>query len=200
VRPGGDIAALMGVCKHVLARAEREAGLLYQDFIAQHTDGFAAFRAKLDATGWDALEAASGVTRAEMEAAGDVYADAKAVIGIYGMGLTQQVHGSEAIGLLVNLLLLGGNIGRPGAGCSPIRGHSNVQGSAPWASPRKSRSPRWTSIAKCLGWKRRQRMATTPRSSWRRCWKAATASMWGLVATWPWPCPTTAVCIRHGAG
>jgi molybdopterin-dependent oxidoreductase alpha subunit len=63
-----------------------------------------------------------------MEAAGDVYADAKAVIGIYGMGLTQQVHGSEAIGLLVNLLLLRGNIGRPGAGCSPIRGHSNVQG------------------------------------------------------------------------
>ena len=63
-----------------------------------------------------------------MEAAGTVYAEAKAVIGIYGMGLTQQVHGSEAIGLLVNLLLLRGNIGREGAGCSPIRGHSNVQG------------------------------------------------------------------------
>lgn len=128
VRPGGDIAALMGVCKHVLARAEREEGLLDQAFIAQHSHGFEAFRAKVEATGWDALEAASGVTRAEMEAAGDVYADAKAVIGIYGMGLTQQVHGSEAIGLLVNLLLLRGNIGRPGAGCSPIRGHSNVQG------------------------------------------------------------------------
>lgn len=128
VRPGGDIAALMGVCKHVLARAEREAGLLDQQFINAHCHGFEAFRAKLDATGWDALEVASGVTRAEMEAAGDVYADAKAVIGIYGMGLTQQVHGSEAIGMLVNLLLLRGNIGRPGAGCSPIRGHSNVQG------------------------------------------------------------------------
>ncbi|WP_062785759.1 FdhF/YdeP family oxidoreductase [Novosphingobium capsulatum] len=128
VRPGGDIAALMGVCKHVLARAAHEPGLLDQGFIDAHCHGFGAFRAKLDVTGWDALEAASGVTRAEMEAAGDVYADAKAVIGIYGMGLTQQVHGSEAIGMLVNLLLLRGNIGRPGAGCSPIRGHSNVQG------------------------------------------------------------------------
>lgn len=128
VRPGGDIAALMGVCKHVLARAEREPGLLDSDFLAEHTDGFDAFRDKVVETDWLALEQASGVTRAEMEAAGDVYAEAKAVIAIYGMGLTQQVHGSEAIGLLVNLLLLRGNIGRPGAGCSPIRGHSNVQG------------------------------------------------------------------------
>lgn len=128
VRPGGDIAALMGVCKHVFARAERESDLLDKGFIAEHTSGFDAFRAKVDATGWDALERASGVTRAEMEAAGDVYADAKSVIGIYGMGLTQQVRGSEAIGLLVNMLLLRGNIGRTGAGCSPIRGHSNVQG------------------------------------------------------------------------
>lgn len=128
VRPGGDIAALMGVCKHVLARAEREPGLLDSDFLAEHTDGFDAFCDKVSQTEWLALELASGVTRAEMEAAGDVYAEAKAVIAIYGMGLTQQVHGSEAIGLLVNLLLLRGNIGRPGAGCSPIRGHSNVQG------------------------------------------------------------------------
>ncbi len=128
VRPGGDIAALMGVCKHVFARAEREPGLLDDRFIAEHTAGFAAFRANVETTGWPALEEASGVTRAEMEAAGDVYAAAKAVIAIYGMGLTQQVHGSEAIGLLVNLLLLRGNIGRIGAGCSPIRGHSNVQG------------------------------------------------------------------------
>lgn len=128
VRPGGDIAALMGVCKHVLARAEHEPGLLDSGFLAEHTDGFDAFREKVARTDWPELEQASGVTRAEMEAAGDVYAEAKAVIGIYGMGLTQQVRGSEAIGMLVNLLLLRGNIGRPGAGCSPIRGHSNVQG------------------------------------------------------------------------
>lgn len=133
VRPGGDIAALMGVCKHVLqrdaaAKAAGRARVLDEDFIAQHTHGFDAFVAKLDATEWSELEERSGLTRAEMEAAGDVYANAEKVIGIYGMGLTQHVHGSQAIGLLVNLLLLNGNIGRQGTGCSPIRGHSNVQG------------------------------------------------------------------------
>ncbi len=133
VRPGGDIAALMGVAKHVVARdrAARDAGetpVLDTAFIEQHTDGLDAFLAKLDATSWDDLEYNSGVTQAQMERAGDIYANASNVIGIYGMGVTQHVHGSQAIGLLVNLLLLRGNIGRQGAGCSPVRGHSNVQG------------------------------------------------------------------------
>ena len=57
-----------------------------------------------------------------------MYAAAERVIGVYGMGLTQQVHGTQTIGLLVNLLLMRGNIGRQGAGICPVRGHSNVQG------------------------------------------------------------------------
>ena len=133
VRPGGDIAALMGVCKHVIERDRQAktagaARILDSGFIDQHTTGLPAFLTTLEDTGWDEIERASGLTRADLEAAGDVYAQASNVIGIYGMGLTQHVHGSQAIGLLVNLLLLGGNIGRQGAGCSPIRGHSNVQG------------------------------------------------------------------------
>ena len=133
VRAGGDIAALMGVCKRVLerdksAQAEGRSRVFDAAFIEQHTNGLPAFLDTLEQTGWDEIERESGVTRAELEEAGDVYAEAKNVIGIYGMGLTQHVHGSQAIGLLVNLLLLGGNIGRKGAGCSPIRGHSNVQG------------------------------------------------------------------------
>lgn len=133
VRPGGDIAALMGVCKRVIelddiAQEKGAARVLDPRFLEQHTHGFDAFMAKLRATGWEAIEQASGLSRANLEAAGDVYAQAKAVIGIYGMGLTQHVHGSQSIGMLVNLLLLNGNIGRLGAGCSPIRGHSNVQG------------------------------------------------------------------------
>ncbi|MCJ2182303.1 FdhF/YdeP family oxidoreductase [Novosphingobium sp. 1949] len=133
VRPGGDIAALMGTCKRVLERDEKAQAMgvrrvLDTAFLDQHTHGLEDFLEKLAATSWEELEEASGVTRAEMEAAGDIYADSSKVIGIYGMGLTQHVHGSQAIGLLVNLLLLGGNMGRQGAGCSPIRGHSNVQG------------------------------------------------------------------------
>lgn len=133
VRPGGDIAALMGVCKRVLAkdaeaRANGEPALIDDVFIQEHTNGIDAFMRKIESTDWSELEVESGVTRAEMEAAGDVYIEASNVMGIYGMGLTQHVHGAESIGLLVNLLLLKGNIGRKGAGCSPIRGHSNVQG------------------------------------------------------------------------
>lgn len=133
VRPGGDIAALMGLCKHVLAvddarRAEGSAGVLDRDFIAQHTHDFETFAACARAADWSAIEQASGLARAELEAAAEVYLAAERVIGVYGMGLTQHVHGSQSLGMLVNLLLMRGNIGRPGAGVSPVRGHSNVQG------------------------------------------------------------------------
>jgi molybdopterin-dependent oxidoreductase alpha subunit len=133
VASGGDIAALSGVAKHVLEldaadRAAGGAGVLDRVFLAAHTHGFGEWRAAIEALDWAEIEAASGVARAELERAAGVYVRAKAVMGVYGMGLTQHVHGSQAIGALVNLLLLRGNIGRPGAGCNPVRGHSNVQG------------------------------------------------------------------------
>ena len=133
VRPGGDIAALMGLCKHVLAvdAAHKAAGkpsVLDTAFIDQHCADFDAFKAKVDATGWREIEHVSGLKRADLAAAAEVYVAAERVIGVYGMGLTQHVHGSQSIAMLVNLLLLRGNIGRPGAGISPVRGHSNVQG------------------------------------------------------------------------
>lgn len=128
LRPGSDIAAMMGVCKRVLELDARDGNVLDREFLAEHTHGMDAFVAKLEATSWDTIVAETGLSRAALEQAGDTYAGAGRVIGIYGMGLTQQVHGSESIGVLVNMLLLRGNIGRKGAGCQPIRGHSNVQG------------------------------------------------------------------------
>lgn len=133
VRPGGDIAALMGLCKHVLAaddaaQATNQPRVLDRDFIDQHTHAFAAFEASARAADWAEIERVSGLSRADLEAAADVYVAAENVIGVYGMGLTQHVHGSQSIGMLVNLLLMRGNIGRQGAGMSPVRGHSNVQG------------------------------------------------------------------------
>ncbi len=128
VRPGGDIAAILGVAKRVLERDDRAGGVLDRAFIAEHTVGFDTFEATARATGWDAIEAASGLSRAHLERVGDIYCVSDKVIGIYGMGLTQHVHGSQSIGMLVNLLLMRGNIGREGAGISPVRGHSNVQG------------------------------------------------------------------------
>lgn len=133
VRPGGDIAALMGLAKHVFAAdAERtgrgEPSVLDHAFIEEHTVGFAAFRAQAAASDWSEIEQHSGLARADLEAAADVYIAARNTIAVYGMGLTQHVHGTQSIAMLVNLLLLKGNIGRPGAGMSPVRGHSNVQG------------------------------------------------------------------------
>lgn len=128
-RAGGDIAAIMGLCKFVLAEDERRGGTLIDHaFIAQHCAGFEAFHARADATSWGRIERESGLSRADIEEAGRVYVEAERVIGVYGMGLTQHVHGFENIAMLVNLLLMRGHIGREGAGICPVRGHSNVQG------------------------------------------------------------------------
>jgi molybdopterin-dependent oxidoreductase alpha subunit len=128
VRAGGDIAVLMGLCKYAIEADDAGRAVLDHGFIADHCHGFEAFAAAARATSWDAIEAASGLPRADIEAAAEVYVTARAVIGIYGMGLTQHVHGIENVEMMVNFLLLRGNIGRPGAGVCPVRGHSNVQG------------------------------------------------------------------------
>ena len=133
VRPGGDIAALMGMCKHVLAVdasriASGEAGILDRDFIRQHTSGFDSFAEAARISDWNQIEKISGLSRTDLEQAAGVYIAARCVIGVYGMGLTQHVHGSQNIAMFVNFLLLRGNIGRQGAGMAPVRGHSNVQG------------------------------------------------------------------------
>ena len=132
VRPGGDIAAILGICKHVFAAddAARQDGrrVIDEAFVRQHTNGFEAFEAMVRSTSWAELERQSGLTRAAIEAAGAVYVKAERVTAFFGMGLTQQVHGFENVALVVNMLLLRGHIGREGAGVSPVRGHSNVQG------------------------------------------------------------------------
>jgi len=132
VRPGGDIAAIMGMIKHVLAADERIKAtgqrVLDMEFIAEHTHGFDDFLKQAHKTEWADIEHESGLSRDNLAEAAEIYCNAKNVIGIYGMGVTQHVHGAETIGMLVNLLMLRGNLGRPGAGISPVRGHSNVQG------------------------------------------------------------------------
>ncbi|MET0269383.1 MAG: FdhF/YdeP family oxidoreductase [Sphingomonas sp.] len=133
VKAGGDIAVMTGIAKYLIeaddaARAAGDEALLDHAFIAEHTDGFADYAAKMRASDWDAIAAAAGLTRQAIENAARVYAKSKAVLAIYGMGLTQHVKGVENVRMLVNLMLLRGNIGRPGAGLCPVRGHSNVQG------------------------------------------------------------------------
>ena len=132
VRPGGDIAVIMGICKHVFAAddAAKAQGKRVLDvaFIEQHASGLDEFEAKVRATSWEEIEHESGLSRGDIQAAAQVYVEADRVIGIYGMGLTQHMNGFENVALFVNMLLLKGNIGRDGTGISPVRGHSNVQG------------------------------------------------------------------------
>jgi molybdopterin-dependent oxidoreductase alpha subunit len=129
VRPGGDIAVLAGLCKRVLELdAERGGGILDRAFIEEHTTGLEELTVRLREVSWEEIERESGLHRDELHEVAEMYATARNVIGIYGMGLTQHVKGWLNLAMLVNLLLLRGNIGREGAGISPVRGHSNVQG------------------------------------------------------------------------
>ena len=133
VKAGGDIAAMMGIAKFLVewndaAVAEGEIPVLDLEFIKHHTQGFGEFVHAVRATVWEDIERESGLPRGELEASARIYARAKAVMAIYGMGLTQHVKGVENVRMVVNLLLLRGNIGKPGAGPTPVRGHSNVQG------------------------------------------------------------------------
>ncbi len=154
VRAGGDIAAILGMCKHLfdLDDAACNAGtarVLDTDFIESHTHGFAAFESFVRAATWDDIERESGLTRGALERAADVYAKAERAIAVYGMGLTQQARGFDNVAMLLNLLLLRGNIGREGAGITPVRGHSNVAGDSARSASRRSRN--W---CRSTGWRR----------------------------------------------
>jgi formate dehydrogenase major subunit len=133
LRIGGDVAALKGVMKLVLeahdeALRDGKEPVLDLDFIAQHTHGFEAFADDLRRTNWEDVLRVSGVPREQLQRVASVYMRARAVIAVYGMGITQHRLGTANVQQIVNLLLLRGNFGKPGAGICPVRGHSNVQG------------------------------------------------------------------------
>jgi molybdopterin-dependent oxidoreductase alpha subunit len=128
LRVGGDLALVKGMMKHVIERDDASGDVLDRAFIAEHTVGFETLLADLRSESWLLLEQESGLTEAQMRTAGDVYVNAKAVIACWGMGITQHAHSVATIQMINNLLMLRGNIGRPGAGSCPVRGHSNVQG------------------------------------------------------------------------
>ncbi|MDI3398961.1 FdhF/YdeP family oxidoreductase [Pseudomonas sp. V88_4] len=130
---GGDMAMIRGMAKFLL-EWEREAQatggepVFDHAFIAEHTSGLDSYLAEVDATSWEHIVEQSGVPLHDIELAARMYARAKRVIMCWAMGLTQHVHSVPTLQEVINLQLLRGNVGRPGAGLSPVRGHSNVQG------------------------------------------------------------------------
>ncbi|GAB4187690.1 MAG: FdhF/YdeP family oxidoreductase [Phycisphaeraceae bacterium] len=124
---GGDLAVLKGLCKCLVEMDDHQAGL-DRDFIREHTSGFEAFVEDLRATPWSEIETQSGLAKARLSEIAELYARSERVIACWAMGLTQHKHAVPTIQMIVNLLLLRGQIGKPGAGACPVRGHSNVQG------------------------------------------------------------------------
>jgi molybdopterin-dependent oxidoreductase alpha subunit len=125
VRPGGDVAFANAALKVLVER-----GAVDQAFIDAHTEGWDETLAALDAQPLDDLLAAAGLTRDQVDAFVDLYADADAAILLWSMGITQHRHAADGVSAIVNLGLARGNVGRDGAGLMPLRGHSGVQGGA----------------------------------------------------------------------
>ena len=128
LRIGGDFAFVKGMMKHLVELHDDGQQVLDHAFIAGHTIGFDALLADLRAESWVLLEQECGLPRVQICAAAEVYRQAKRVIACWGMGITQHQNSVATIQMLLNWLMLRGNIGRPGAGPCPVRGHSNVQG------------------------------------------------------------------------
>lgn len=122
---GGDIAFIAGVLKALEA-----SGGLDRAFIEGHTTGWDELSAAMGALSFDELERMSGASRADMERFAAMYAAAESAIFVWSMGLTQHAFGSDNVRAVIDLALARGNVGRPGAGLMPIRGHSGVQGGA----------------------------------------------------------------------
>ncbi len=129
VRINGDVAVFKGIMKAMLAEEDARPGTVFdRAFIDEHTAGFDAFESALREASWDDITRSSGVSRSQIEEAARVAIGSKRTIVCWAMGLTQHKNAVSNVQEIVNFLLLQGNLGRPGAGACPVRGHSNVQG------------------------------------------------------------------------
>jgi molybdopterin-dependent oxidoreductase alpha subunit len=128
VRINGDVALLKGIMKEVLAADDRTGGVLDQDFIKGHTTGFDEFTDAVRETEWKDIIQQCGIPKSQIEEAARIFINSERTILCWAMGLTQHKNAVANIQEIVNLMLLRGQIGKPGAGLCPVRGHSNVQG------------------------------------------------------------------------
>ncbi|MFF2847932.1 FdhF/YdeP family oxidoreductase [Streptomyces sp. NPDC058001] len=128
VRSGGDMALMRGIAKAVIEESATDPKALDREFIDRHTQGFEEYEALCESTPWEELERQSGLSRADILKATEVYSRADRTLISWCLGVSQHEHGVDTVREIVNLLLLRGNLGREGAGPSPVRGHSNVQG------------------------------------------------------------------------
>ncbi|MDH6236844.1 FdhF/YdeP family oxidoreductase [Cryobacterium sp. CG_9.6] len=141
IKVGADLALFQALGHLLLEAEERVPGsVLDLAFIAENTDGIDAYRAARKTIDWAETEAATGLDRAQISTVADMMIKSKATIICWALGLTQQPHSVNTLKEIINLLLLQGNFGKPGAGACPVRGHSNVQGDRTmgvWEKPKE---------------------------------------------------------------
>ena len=123
VNVNGDLSLFRGLSKSIISGS----GVDY-DFVEEYTHGFEEYEHAVANTSWDNIVSTSGVARHDIENLAAAMRSSSSTIVCWAMGLTQHHNSVATIQEIVNSLLLGGHIGRPGAGLCPVRGHSNVQG------------------------------------------------------------------------
>ncbi|QBR92453.1 FdhF/YdeP family oxidoreductase [Nocardioides euryhalodurans] len=123
VRINGDLALLQAIAHHLL-----EWGAIDHDFVERHTHGFEEWVDHVRDLDWDAVDRATGLDRGQIRQAAEMLRDSSATVFCWAMGITQHRNAVATVKEIANLSFLQGNIGKPGAGLCPVRGHSNVQG------------------------------------------------------------------------
>ncbi|MGO2112508.1 MAG: FdhF/YdeP family oxidoreductase [Pseudoclavibacter sp.] len=129
IKVGGDLALFQAFGHLLLAEEARNPGTVVdREFVEANTDGFEAYAEARATIDWDEIETATGLPRVQIERIARLLIESPATIFCWALGITQQPHSVDTIKEIINLLLVQGNFGKPGAGACPVRGHSNVQG------------------------------------------------------------------------
>ena len=144
--PGSDTAVFLGLQKALLER-----GAIDLAFVQAHADGWQELIAQIEATSWEAITACCGLSREELEHTAARLAACRAVVFAWAMGITHHANGTSNVQAIANTAVLSGNVGRPGAGTMPIRGHSNVQGFGSMGVTVHLREPMRLALEQLLG-------------------------------------------------
>lgn len=120
---GSDLAVFKGIAKAVLERGAED-----HQFIEDYSENFPGYKADIEQTSWEEIQAACGLDKADIDKVASLYIDSKHTVFAWGMGITHHAFGCENVEGIANLALLRGMLGKPFAGLLPLRGHSNVQG------------------------------------------------------------------------
>lgn len=160
---GGDMAAVRGMVKALLEThrqrlAANEPGLFDQPFIDRHCVGIEDYLAQVDATSWQQITTQSGLSESQLRHAATIYQGAERVICTWAMGVTQHKHSVPTVREITNLQLLFGQLGKPGAGLCPVRGHSNVQGNRTMGIDEKAPKALLDSLEQHFGFSPRREM------------------------------------------